>query len=501
MPKYLVELTDGRKFEVEADSQPSEADILAELGGSPAPRPTMQQAEAPPQPEGSALGRFASNLGSQLNPLTMVQGLVHAVANPIDTGKAIFESQMQQFDKAGEAAAQGRVSEMLGHGLAGLIPVVGPAAAAAGEQIGTGDVAGGLGTGAGLLAGTVGAGPVARAAGKAAQPLAQRAGEALYQSALKPTKAILKDVRVPKGAGPDAARQTLVQTGLREGIPVSQRGAEKAAGLIDNLNAEVDARLAAAEQAGKTVDPAFVEAQIREVAQDFTHQVNAQPDLAAIATVRENFLTNPNVAQPVFPVQSEAAALQGHLQAGRSPASFVAPSPELAPGPIPIRTAQQMKSNTYRGLRGKYGTERTATIEAEKAGARGLKEQIETQAGDDIAALNAREGQLIPLEQAVADAMRRRGNYGVFGLTPIVASIPAVTHLNPWPLLAALVDRMPGVVSRTGIALSRAGQRSGRTTQNVARAGLVGQEITERALVPVMAGEDPADPQRARARR
>jgi hypothetical protein len=35
MPKYLVEMHDGRKFQVEADSQPSEAEVLAHLGESP----------------------------------------------------------------------------------------------------------------------------------------------------------------------------------------------------------------------------------------------------------------------------------------------------------------------------------------------------------------------------------------------------------------------------------------------------------------------------------
>lgn len=37
MPKYQVVLTDGRKFQVDADSQPSEQDILAQLGQASAP--------------------------------------------------------------------------------------------------------------------------------------------------------------------------------------------------------------------------------------------------------------------------------------------------------------------------------------------------------------------------------------------------------------------------------------------------------------------------------
>lgn len=44
MPKYLVEMHDGRKFQVEADSQPTEADVLAKLGeSSPAPTATVER--------------------------------------------------------------------------------------------------------------------------------------------------------------------------------------------------------------------------------------------------------------------------------------------------------------------------------------------------------------------------------------------------------------------------------------------------------------------------
>ena len=59
--------------------------------------------------------------------------------NPATTLKNLYEGQLQQFDKAGADAAQGRYSEMAGHGLAGLLPLLGPAAARSGEDIGSGD--------------------------------------------------------------------------------------------------------------------------------------------------------------------------------------------------------------------------------------------------------------------------------------------------------------------------------------------------------------------------
>jgi len=422
------------------------------LSGTPPPATPARAEDFAPNtmPAGSAVGRFVSNAGEILNPVTAVQGLAHAVAHPLDTATSLYNASADQAQKAAAAYRAGQYGEAIGHGL-GAIPFIGPPAAAAGEQIASGDVAGGLGKGAALLATAGVAGPAARLAGRIAEPVAESVAGKLYQSALKPTKAVLNDVRVPSGAGADAARDTLVQTGLREAIPVSARGARKVENLIDSLNAEVQQRLSAATHAGKTVDPTHVEAIIRDVAKDFTDQINAQPDLAAIETVRQNFVSNPNVARTVQGPAGAATVQQD----------------------IPVDVAQRMKTNTYRGLRGKYGVERGATIEAEKAGARGLREGIE-QAAPDVKDLNAREGSLFPLEQAIADAMRRRGNYGIFGLTPVVASLPAVANGHFLPLMASLVDRMPGVVSRTGIWINRIGKGSGRVGAVAGRAVAAG---------------------------
>lgn len=115
------------------------------------PASAEQFTQAAPQPEGSAAGRFVSNAAEMLNPVAAVQGVVHAVAHPVDTAKSIYDASAAQFAKASDMAKQGRYVEALGH-LGGMVPIIGPAAAAAGEQIASGDVAGGLGKGVGLLA-------------------------------------------------------------------------------------------------------------------------------------------------------------------------------------------------------------------------------------------------------------------------------------------------------------------------------------------------------------
>ena len=439
-------------------------DALWAMGhGEAPPEVTAPQQAAPPDAQPSALSRFGSNMGEMLNPATAVKGIAQAVANPIETGKAIYGMQAEQFGKARDAFTEGRYSEMLGHGVAGAVPLIGPAAATAGEQIGSGDIAGGLGKGAGLVAGVGLAGPVARVVGKAAKAPTQATARRLYQSALKPTKATLKDVRPAAGK---TAQETLLQTGLNEGIPITARGLKKVDTLIDSLEAEVKSRVdEIAEYGGEKVDPALVEQAINDVVREFTNQVNAQPDLSAIEAVRGHFRTNPNVAQqtaPAQPANFSAGKIQG------------APA-QTQPGPIDPVIAQQMKTNTYQGLRGKYGTERGATIEAEKAGARGLRQGIEEagqRAGvDDIAALNAREGALISLEHALSDALRRRGNYDALGLKPAIGATAAVASGSALPLLVTLVDRFPGLVSRAGIWINRTG--SGRVAGKAGKAAVV----------------------------
>ena len=463
-----------------------------------APEVAQPQAQAAPTEQPSAASRFFSNAGAVLNPIEAVKGIWGAlpvpqvlggsgvVDGPVNTIKNIYHAQAEQFGKAREDFSQGRYGEAVRHGAASALPILGPAADAAHDKMASGDVAGGLGTMAGLMTGTALTGPGARAAGTIARPALQAGGRRLYQSALKPNASVLKDVRPRAGLTP---RETLLQTGLDEGIPITARGARKAETLIDSLNAEVRARVDTIQARGEKVDPALVERAIDDVVRDFTNQVNAQPDLSAIAAVRENFRQNPNVAQTVAPAQPANFA-SGQIQ-GRAA--------QTQPGPIDPVVAQQMKTNTYQGLRGKYDKDRGATIEAEKAGARGLRQGIEeagARAGvSDIAAVNAREGALISLEHALSDAMRRRGNYDALGLKPTIGIAGAAASESVLPLLATLVDRFPALVSRSGIWINRAG-RTGRAAGAGGRATVVGTttptESRNRTTAPAWLGTQPA---------
>ena len=121
------------------------------LPGEEGGKPYSAEEFMPPGPEGSAMGRFASNAGELLNPVNLAKGLYGAVRSPIETVKNVGRSQYTQGAKGVEALQSGNVSEGLGRLLASVVPLLGPAAAEAGEQMATGDVAGGLGKGAALL--------------------------------------------------------------------------------------------------------------------------------------------------------------------------------------------------------------------------------------------------------------------------------------------------------------------------------------------------------------
>lgn len=131
------------------------------------------------QPEGGPVGRFLGSAWDKLNPLPALKMVADLAASgatggtrPVspETAQAlsgIITSHGEQFDKAREAHKRGSHVEAAGHLLGALVPLVGPAAAQAGEQMGgtapkydrygnvvepgkAPDIAGGLGSAAGL---------------------------------------------------------------------------------------------------------------------------------------------------------------------------------------------------------------------------------------------------------------------------------------------------------------------------------------------------------------
>jgi hypothetical protein len=121
--------------------------------------------------------------------------------------------------------------------------------------------------------------------------------------------------------------------------------------------------------------------------------------------------------------------------------------------------AQEMKQGTYQVLKGKFGEQGSAAVEAQKALARGLKEEIASQF-PEISNLNAGLSKMLDLEPALERAVNRISNHQTVGIgTPIVgAAAKAVTGkaliAAPLMVMKAVLDD-PYVKSRLAIAVSK----------------------------------------------
>ena len=200
------------------------------------------------------------------------------------------------------------------------------------------------------------------------------AAERVMWSALKPT---LRDAE--RG---NAARA--VKTLLDEGVNATRGGAEKLRGRVDVVNQQVvDALL----NSNAVVAKDAVLRKIAGVESKVRNQVDPQADIAAVRAVADNFANHP----------------------------------DLPFNAIPVQQAQRIKQGTYRQIADSYGERGSATVEAQKALARGLKEQISREV-PEVAPLNAAEAELINAMNLV----ERRGNVDAnknpLGLAPVVPS-------------------------------------------------------------------------------
>lgn len=334
--------------------------------------------------------------------------LYHGVVDPM---QQTAESGLARMKQPGIGNKIAGGAEWLESG----IPILGPVLAKAGHQFESGDVAGGAGTMTGAALPVV-MPEAAKVPGAIAEKIsATGLPERMYQSALKP------------GPGSYSTSQvaSMVKTGLENRIPVSAAGAERLANLVDDLNSKIKAQIDAGNTAGATVNKFAVARNLSQTAQKFRTQVAPEADLNAIAETGNEFLRN-------------------------------------QPSEIPLSTAQALKQGTYQQLKSKaYGELKSATVESQKALARGLKDEIASQF-PEISTLNAQESKLINLDGALEHAVRRIDNHQMLGIgTPIAAGAAgAVTKSTgigvATGILKAVFDD-PMLKSKLAIAMRRAG--------------------------------------------
>lgn len=246
---------------------------------------------------------------------------------------------------------------------------------------GTGAITSGLinpddiGTGA-LLGGVLGNVPAAFTA------LTDRGSRRLMQSAIKPSVANLESG--------DAGRA--ITTMLEEGVNPTQgrtifgKGLDTLQKKVTNLNTQISDII---KNSKGSVNKNTVVSYLDDMEKKALMQVAPESDLSAIQSVRDQFIAHP-------------------LAQGET---------------IPIQLAQELKKGTYKALGGKaYGEISSASKEAQKGIARGLKEGI-VEAETAVAGLNAEESKLLNALNVSERRALMEANKDIVGLGSITPDL------------------------------------------------------------------------------
>jgi hypothetical protein len=320
-----------------------------------------------------------------------------ALAHPLDTLSSMGHMVAHPLDQAHAdvAALYADPSRFIGNAVG---------------QVGTGAI---LGEAAGRMVA-----PTAEAArstvGRAL--LLGKTPEGAYESALKPSTTLSQ-----------AERDAAVRTGIDNELPVSKAGVQKLYDLVDDYNQKIAGEINS--DPTRPIDPNKVATRADLAKAKFSNQVNAGGDLSAIEASRQQFLQ----------------------EQGATPSD---PAP-----PMGAAKAQAMKQGTYQVLKGKFGEQGSASVEAQKALARGLKEEIANQF-PEISNLNASESRLLNLQPILERAVGRVSNHQLIGIgTPVAgAAAKAVTGSGALGVvtgvLKAVLDN-PEMKSKLAIAVSK----------------------------------------------
>jgi hypothetical protein len=205
----------------------------------------------------------------------------------------------------------------------------------------------------------------------ATEPM-KAAGRTVMQSALKPT---IQDLNTGKAT-------RAIDTLLKEGINPTKGGVEELRTMVNTLGDDVERIIA---NSPATIQKGEVGKSLLDTFNQFKNQVNPQADLETIKKAWLAFRNHP--------------ALIGKQD-------------------IPVQVAQQMKQGTYAQLAKKYGQMGSADIEAQKALARGLKDQI-SKAVPEVAPLNARQSELINAMNVAERRAMMDSNRNLLSLSPL----------------------------------------------------------------------------------
>jgi hypothetical protein len=219
---------------------------------------------------------------------------------------------------------------------------------------------------------------------------------------------------------------------LKEGVNVTPGGMAKLSKEVGALSQQVDDIINAAEKSGARVSAISALKPWQAKLKEASAQINSKADVSATKAVLREFLDDPRVKDAIS---------------------------------IPIKTAQEMKTATYKSLGNKaYGELGSANIEAQKSIVSGLRGGIE-QAAPAVAAPNKRMSELLNAIEVVEPRALSAGNANLAGLAPLAE--------NPWAAGGFMLDRSELIKSILGRFLySGAPSVLGNTARGATAIGL-----------------------------
>lgn len=235
--------------------------------------------------------------------------------------------------------------------------------------------------------------------------------EAIYESAMKPSTTLSKEERASR-----------VATALENDILPNQNGLDKIRGLISEIDNEVSEIIKNGPYGGNPITTDAVLSYLDELKSFAKNTVNPQEPLAIINKVESRFKSAKGTA-------------------------------------MSVEAAHNLKKNTYIELKKFYDKfSQNAAIEAKKALARGLKEEVYA-LYPELREMGKKEGALIALEDSIERATNRISNRDIIGIgVPIKGATGAAVAGPAGAVITTVIGILdtPQVKARLAQALYKA---------------------------------------------
>jgi len=275
--------------------------------------------------------------------------------------------------------------------------------------------------------------PKAAAPAKKVAKVLRNTAEGLMKSALKPTA---KDLISGKAA-------QAIDTMLEKNIPATPKGIEQIRNRIDELNDQIRTAIA---NSPERIETAKMARPVVEKLREFRNQVNERSDTAAIKKSWDEFKSHPSLQHktPAQVIPKKVDPLTG----ATIPEKVI---PAVGKEDMSVQTAQALKQGTYKQLAKKYGQLGSADVEAQKAIARGLKEQVAEKV-PAISPLNLEESKLFNILNVAERRIVTEANKNPMGLAALRVDDP-----KAWA--AFMADRSASAKSLLARILNRASKK------------------------------------------